>query len=304
VVNVDAGFTAAAGTMFASVTGSPTAVFTNTDDVSNPGGIAADETVNFEAINTGPIQCLAGTLIVISQPLSGWNTITNANDGTVGKDIESDSSLRIRRQEELSAAGSSTADAVKAEILIASDANTFSVPVVSCSVLFNDTDIIDANGLSPHSIECIVLQPGATSDDDQLLANLILASKGAGIGTHGTSSKTAVDSQGNSDIIYYTRPDEITIYVAVTVLIDSTLYPADGDTQLKVAMAGFVSGVGEGNTVYAKHVESEAFSITGVKDVTVFKIDTVYPPTGTTNIAIGIREIASLSTGDIVVSHA
>src|SRR5262249_43302973 len=154
------------GTMFAAITGIPAAQFTNKTAVSNPGGVPADETVDFVAVNTGPQQYLAHTLTVIAVPLSGWNSIDNDNDGSVGQDQEGDPSLRTKREEELSGGGSSTADAIRSAVLVASQNGAFTSDVVSCKVLFNDADAVDANGLPAHSIEVICYQPGNTSDDD------------------------------------------------------------------------------------------------------------------------------------------
>src|SRR6266567_751599 len=97
VVNVAPG-TYTAGAMHATVIGSAgSKQFTNKTDVVNSGFIAANFNVNFQSVDTGPVQCLAGTLTVIAQPLSGWNSITNPTDGVVGADVESDADLRLRR---------------------------------------------------------------------------------------------------------------------------------------------------------------------------------------------------------------
>lgn len=297
VANVNAGFFAAAGTMFASVVGSPDVLFTNEIDVSNPSGVPTNEVSNFVATTSGPVQALASTLTVISVPLSGWNTITNPTDGVLGSDIESDPQLRIRRTAELSNAGSSTADAIRADVLE-------KLPkTVSCHVYFNDADATDVNGLPGHSIEVIARLPGAIAADDQALADLILDSKAAGIGTYGLSSKVSTDSQGNEETIKFTRPTDVPIYVVMTVLKDPDLFPPDGALQIKEALAGFADAfIGVGDTVYIRHLQAEAFTVPGVLDVTIFKIGTAPAPTGVINVPIGVRQIATVDTANIAVT--
>lgn len=301
-VNVDASFSADPGTMFASITGNAAALFTNRAIVSNPAGVAANIDADFVAVNDGPQQCLAGTLTVISSALSGWNSITNPEDGIPGAEVETDLSLRIHREEELSAAGSSTADAIRADILKASEDDLFSSKVTSVTVLYNDTDAYDANGLSPHSIEVICYQPGFTSDDNLALATLILKSKGAGIGTRGLSSRNVTDDQGFVEVVYFTRPSEVDIWVAVTVTKDATLFPVDGATQIGEAITSYGDGLGAGGEVYAKHVASKVFDVLGVLDWTVFTIDTIDPPVGTANIVITVRQVAAFDTSRVAVT--
>jgi hypothetical protein len=316
VVNVDAGFSALAGTMFATVVGNTVNLFTNKTDVTNPGFVPANVIVDFEAVDTGPIQALAGTLTVIAQPLAGWNTVTNPTDGVIGSPIESDADLRIRRELELEAVGSTTADAIRSDVLRLMQPPTTTSATTGVTVLFNDTDVVDANGLLPHSIEVISDQPGATAADDEALAQLILEDKAAGINTNGTSFEIVQDSRGNSETIRFTRPGTITIYIDMTVLVNPALFPIDGVVQIKASLVAFANEVWQpGADVFALHTKAQAFGgqvisgtieltppIPGVLDVTVFKIDTIAIPVNTGNIVIAIRDKAVLSTGNIAVT--
>ncbi len=300
-VNVNAGFNAAPGTMFASVVGSPEHLFYSLDEVDNPTGIPADVTVDFICQDTGPIQALSGTLTVIAVPLSGWNTITNPDDGNIGNDIETDAAFRLRRQQELFAAGSSTADAIRAIIIQdmqPSSSTPTSVPTTSVTVVHNDSDATDTNGVPPHSIEVIARAPGATSGDDQLLANLIADSKAAGIGTYGTDSKIVVDSQGNSEEIFFTRPADTALTISLTITVDPLLYPSDGDDQVALALANYADATYEpGVEVFSLRLVSAAFTVAGVEDITAFLVNGAM-----SNIVIDIRHVATVDTSDVTVS--
>ncbi len=313
-VTTSAGFAGAAiGEMFASVVSNPAAQFTNKAAV--PAGVNTLYDVDFEAVVAGPTQCLAGTLTVIAQPLSGWTSITNPSDGVVGSEIETNADLRLRRTAELAAAGSTTAFAIKSDVLAqmvppGTTINGVFLPVTvtttSCTVLYNDTELTDANGLPPHSIEVIARAVGATEDDDIALATLILADKAAGITTFGTDFEEITDSQGNVENVYFTRPADTTLTVTITVVVDALTYAGDAD--VKTALANYATAVYQpGVDVVFDALRASVFpspfsslvGVAGVLDVTAFTVNG-----GTMDIAIDIRHVATLSTGDITVTVA
>jgi hypothetical protein len=310
-VNVGASFHADAGTMFASITGSPSAIFTNEADVDNPGGSPANIAAVFKAVATGPTQCLAGTLTVISSPLTGWNSITNATDGTPGRAIQGDPSLRQTRNQDLSAAGTSTTDAIRADVLEKLQPPTTTTETVNCRVLANNTDVTDANNLPPHTIEVIAYQPGNTSDDDVALATLIAADRTAATGTYGLAFKDVTDSQGVVERIFYTRPSPIDLHIAITVLVDATTFPLDGAAQVKNALLNYAAlEFGPGGEVFLRPLSGSVFpspldpaiGVVGVKDISSFTCDTNPVPVGTSNIPIGIRQVASFDSSRIAVT--
>lgn len=309
-VNVDGGFNAAPETMFASIVGNPAAIFTNVEEVDNPGGSPADFPVTFRAINPGPQQCLAGTLTVIAQALTGWNSVTNAEDGTVGNAVESDPNLRLKRQQELSRAGSSTAAAIRADILTQMQPPVTTSATINVTVLHNDTNIVDANNLPSHSIEVIAYQPGNTSDDDQLLADAIAVAKADGIDTYGLASKMVTDDQGISQAIRYTRPAPLVLYVAITVRVDAT-FPLDGADLVKQELVDYAQlefGPGQEvildalkSCVYPQPADSSK-GVQGVKKVTSFAVGLVPSPVTTADIPVNVRQVADFDTARISVT--
>lgn len=311
-VNIAASFvTAAPGTVFASVVNNPSAIFMNKETITYPGGGGNQNvTVDFEAVLPGPTQCLAGTLTTMAQPLTGWNSITNPTDGVIGTNGESDADLRARREQELSNTGATTADAIKADVLKQLVSPTTTSDTTGCTVLYNDSDVVDANGLPPHSIEVIALQPGNTSDDDQALADLILKSKAAGIQTYSgnSTSKVVIDGQGNSETVFYTRPTATTIYVAITVVTDPKI--TVNAAQIQAALVNYAAGIPgviagkyqPGVEVFALALEAQAFTVPGVLDISAFAVGTAPGPTLHANIPINVRHQAVLSTGNIAVT--
>ena len=299
-VNVGAAFDAAPGTMVASDKLDPTKRYTNRDEISNPTGSAADVLgVVFVAETPGAIQCFAGNLVVIAETLVGWNSITNPLDGAVGLDDDTDPTLRARREDELSLAGSTTGDAIRADIL-----ENLSENITNCKVLTNELDYVDANGLPPHSLEVLVRGQSTDLNASTALANQIFASKDACDFATGSASLVVTDDDGNPHSIGYTWIPDADVYVTVTVKINAKKYPLDGDSQVADAIAGLNTAFDPGDPVIAELVKAQCFKVAGVSDVPACALDLVPSPTSTTNVAIGARQQAVFDTSRIVVLHA
>jgi uncharacterized phage protein gp47/JayE len=246
----------------------------------------------------------AGTLTVIETPVAGLTSVVNPLDATLGRDIESDAALRVRREAALRAQGNAALDAIRADVL-----NVFGV--TNCNVLQNDTDVNpDGNGLPPHSIECIVL--GGT---DAAVRTAILGSKAAGTRAYGSNTGTIVDSQGNTQQIDFTRPTTLNIWIIVNGTKTAAEYPSDGDAQIKQALVNYSLGLlldsaGKqifrgylpGDVVNAWNLVEAVQSVSGVKTITSILIGTSNPPTVSTDIATTIRQLAVLDTSRITIT--
>jgi uncharacterized phage protein gp47/JayE len=297
-VNVDDGFSAAPGTMIASIEGDPSRRFVNKDTVSNSSGVPADETSDFEAETAGAIPCPSGTLTVIAEPLTGWNSVTNPTDGEIGREVDTDAELRTRREDELAAVGSTTADAIRSDVLRNLEDN-----VTHCRVLANDTAEEDANGVPAYSFEVIARGLVTDATESTRLAEQIAASKSAGDRAYGTSSEVVTDSQGNDDLIGYTWVSDQNVYLEADLTIDEDLFPEDGDDQIKAALVAIEDTYEPGSDVIAERLKAACFSVTGVVDVPELRLGFSASPVGTTNLSIAIREIGAIDTGRILVTH-
>lgn len=187
----------------------------------------------FIADVVGAIGVATGSLNTIATPVSGWNAVYNLLAGDAGALQETDSALRSRRDQELALAGNTTVDAIRANLLALNEGSTDTAhePVTSCTVFYNDTDVTDATGLPPHSIECLV-QDGTDGD----IAQTIWNSVGAGTRTYGNTSGTATDSEGNPHTVYWTRPTEVQVWVYGVGRYDATEWPSGSDTVVAETM--------------------------------------------------------------------
>ena len=217
-------------------------------------------TGTFQAEDIGVVQAPAGTLTVIETPVSGWDTITNALDADVGLEIETDTELRFRRLQSLQIAGAATVEAIRARILQDVD------QVSDVFVFENTSDIVDVNGLPPHSFESVV-----GGGDEQEIADKIWLVKAAGIATFGDITKIVADSQGFNHSIKFSRATEIKVWMLVQISVDTEFdvgtkqkekitVTAEDNTTYDVVINGntftHVSGIGETDIQIAASLEA------------------------------------------------
>lgn len=257
------------------------------------------------SVDTGPITAVSGDITVRDTSVGGWSGVKNLLDATLGRNIETNAELRVRRELELSQAGSTTQDAIRADLLEIRDASGAAI-VVSATVFYNDSDVTDVDGVPPHSVECLVRLP-AGAGNDQLVLDQLRQSVTAGIHTHGTTSGTSNDSEGNPHTIKFTRPAEITIYVDLTLVKDPAAYPADGNAQVQAAIVAYGDAQNSGVDSVASRVGAQAFKVAGVLDVPRAGslggclIKVTAGPTADTTIAISTRQIAVYDTSRITL---
>lgn len=264
------------------------------EEVAIGGGGTVDGV--FLAIESGPIPAVAGTVSTIMTPVSGWNTVTNASDGTIGKGIETDAEARIRRADSLLSNGNSALDAIVAALL--NDVDN----VTLAKGFENTTDAIDANGTDPHEIQIVV-----AGGDDQEIADKIWEKKAGGVGTSGTNSETVVDSNGDDQTVKFTRPANKYVHLDITIDAYNTEedFPAEGDDLIKQACMEYGAALELGQNLIIQKWNTPIFSIPGIAEITVLQAvtDTVggTPSFVSTNIAIGATSMAHMDLANITV---
>jgi uncharacterized phage protein gp47/JayE len=250
----------------------------------------------------GAVIAVKGTLTVPVNPVSGVNSFINPTDAITGQNQESDTQLRARRIEELAGSGEGSVESLRSGLLAVSG-------VTSANVIENPGDVVDSNGLPPHSVECIVL---GGSDSD--VANSVFT-KGAGIQTNGTTTIPVTDSMGIVHSIHFTRPTIVQIYVSVDVQKNAN-YPSDGDQRVKQALVDYSNGLltaydpdftgyKVGDDIITSALYGPIFDqVAGVLDIRSLLISTSPSPTSSTNIVIDVRSLAFFATANIqVYSH-
>ena len=258
--------------------------------------VAGTVDVLASAVNTGPVNGLAGTLTVIDTPISGWDAVTNVNDAVVGTDEETDVELRARRSQSVARDAQAIIDAIFAEVSAVAG-------VTQVVVLENDTDTgPDANGLPAHSTHAIVVG-GADAD----IAEAIFLKKTLGVTPFGTTTIPVNDDQGIPHNISFSRPTNIPIFVVVNLTTFSG-YPANGDDQVKQAIVDYANGdliTGRRFSLGDDVIHSEIY--TPINTIPGHTVDSMFikissPADATADIIIAIDEISQFLVANITVN--
>ena len=215
---------------------------------------------------TGPEGNVAeGTVTTIANPgaVAGLTAVTNAAAFTGGRERETDEEFRDRYYASVDFAGGVNADAIRAALLQRVEG------IMDARVFENDTDVEDANGLPPHSIEAIVY--GGLDED---IARVVYDRLSAGIQTHGASPVPVITASGSTKTIRFSRPRPVPVYVTVTNLRTNANFLRDGAEQLRAAIVRFIGdqasgGVSIGETLYHQRFPAVLYQTAGVLDFDV-----------------------------------
>ena len=261
----------------------------------------------------------ADTLSDIITPIAGLDETFNDADATLGKDLETDAELRLRRNQTIANPGCSTLDAIRAALL--------DLDGVSDAFIVENDTLIPVTGLFPippytggmderpgKSFESFVTAEGGlglvpeTSSNSALrtqIAEVILANKAAGIQTFGFTSEDVTDSQGVVRTIFFSEPIEVPIFLELDLTTNSE-FPVDGVALVTSAMVIFGTSLGPGQDVIVfPQLIGALNNVPGIVDVVV-RIATNASPTTDANIPIddgssGSVQISTWDSSDITI---
>lgn len=262
--------------------------------------------VAFIAETAGVLVAPAGDVNAILTAVDGWDSCVSTSDATGGLPADGDPELRTSMALDVVATGASTIDAIVADVLALNktqSGNPSFTTIQTCKGFENRNDVTDGDGLPPHSFEILVYDgdtPGA--DNADLIAQAIWDSKPAGIASFGQLQGNAVDKLGVSHTVFFTRVAAKLVYLIYDLDHDSSP-PYVGPTVFKEQIVGLANELYKvpGSTVIAERVKALAFTQAGVTDVPAFTLGFAPSPVGTTNLAIGSREVARFDTSRVSV---
>jgi uncharacterized phage protein gp47/JayE len=286
LTNVSSGFQV-------SVQGNSSSVFQTLEDTQIEAGGTVD--VLMEAIETGPTIALAGTLTEIVTPAGGVDSVSNALDADIGRNVETDNEFYLRRLDLLNKSGTATIEGIRKAILSVDD-------VEQATVIENDTFATDSDGRPPKCFEAFVL--GGINTD---IANVIFDSKAGGIQAYGAISEVVTDSQGINHTIGFSRPVELEIYLIVNITpntnpSEGAIYPVDGDNQVENAIIEFVGNEYKiGQDVIVNQLYTPINTISGVIGIEIL-IGIAPNPTLSDNISVSNTEIATFDSSRITIN--
>ena len=308
------GATLAAGAL-ANVLGQPENRWRTMAAVTNDTGGDTWVPCAFQAENTGAILCPASELRVVAEPMPGWindpvlgYAVNNSNDATLGRADETDEELDERRRVELYQGGSATVRAIRANLSALEG-------MVWVVVLENDTDYVnggDGHGISAHSVAPVVYDgtdkaaPSHNVTDEAIAACLFRTCAAAGIRTWGEESATVTDSKGHDHTVYWTRANELSLWIDVDFDGNDNDSTYAGDDAVKAALVAWgLANLGMDNDVRSNRLAKVVMGLQGVVDIAGLRIGWSNPP-GTPlpgTLAVGWAEVAKIDSGRITVSH-
>ena len=221
-----------------------------------PNGVGV---VLAEAIEASNFKPTAGTMTVLESGVYGVVSVTNPNDGTLGRARETDAQLRFRMLQTSSAARGTPEGIYTAVSQV--DGVTYA------SVLENFTDTTNAAGMPPHSI-----MPVVDGGDDNEVALAILETRAAGIQFTKSSDIPAATwesvsvinpANGQPVVVWFARPTNTTAAIAINISTDAN-FPTDGQRLIKDEVVNFVNAWSIGKVLYASRLYTPINLIAGV----------------------------------------
>ena len=178
------------------------------------------------AVNLGAVIAPANTINNIDTPVAGWISVNNILAADIGKDIESDTALRLRRRRSVAIAGAGTVTAITANVLqVEGVTNTF--------VIENESTGVDAHGRPGKSFETVV-EGGIDSD----IGAVLWDRKPVGIETFGTTSQTVTDTAGKQQVVNFSRPEPVWVHYEIDYTTNpEEIFPDDGEDAMAEIVA-------------------------------------------------------------------
>lgn len=198
--------------------------------------LSGEITVTATAVDPGEVQAAAGQVNKIATPTRGWFTVTNPIAAEPGAPVETDAVLRGRQQISTALPARTIFEATKGAVA--------SVTGVTRSKGYeNDTDLVDAYGLPPHSIAMVVEGGDATA-----IGQAMFTYKAPGCFTFGTTAIIVYDKYGMPSTMRFFRPTDVQIDVVVNLQARPGYVSTTGDA-VKANLVGYLNALGIGESV-------------------------------------------------------
>lgn len=253
----------------------------------------------------GPVAAVAGSLINIVTPYPGWTGVTNTADADLGRNVETDTELRQRRDRSTMAPAASPVESVYANL-----ANI--TGVTYSRVRQNNTLVPDSNGIPGKSVAAVVV-----GGDDLEIAYTLLARTGIASAWYGNTSQVLFDAQGEPYTVSWTRPTPLPVYVELELeIVNPNIFPADGLQQIKDSIRAYAqggapalgvddgfstSGFPPGATVILSRLYTPINFVPGHRVVSLY-IGTSPNPTGTADIPTPWDQVPLFLDGNIDIT--
>lgn len=165
--------------------------------------------VNFASEVNGEISLPNGTITQIVTTIPGLLSVANNLPYIAGRVIQDDIGLRKSYADKIFARSNRMLESIKSAILLNVQG------ISSITAYQNDTNIVDADGRSPHCVE-IVVDGGSDMD----IALQIWDKKTDGIQTFGNTEVIVPGDEGEPITIRFNRPMYVYVWFSVTITMN------------------------------------------------------------------------------------
>lgn len=245
--------------------------------------------VEVVAMVSGFIDMPIGTVTTIKTPVTGWTAIDQPAVGRAGTAAQTETAYRNVRNRTVLRNFSGVEAAMQARLL--------ELGINQATVINNDSKtVILADGTPTQTIHVTIGEVSGITDMD--IARTILATKGLGCPTYGSTTVTDVlDSQGIAHTIKFSRATPVSIFANIDVsFLDTDI--AGATDAMKAALLEHINNLLAGEDV----VWSRLFGLLtphGKAQINTLEVGLSAITTSAANVAIGGTEYASMVIGDI-----
>lgn len=237
-------------------------------------------TVDFAAIDTGPIQCPENALTQVVTNIDGWETVTNPNAAVPGMLTMSDMRARAFRNNTIGFQG------VAINVCITSALyNVANVASLTYRENFTKADAtIDGIFLLANSVWACVAG-GADAD----IAAALLENKSSGSNWNGGVTVNLVEpTSGQTYPVKFDRPTAVPVLIRVTTTNGNA-------NDIRQAVLDYIAGDIEGMPGFVTGADVEPFVISGA-------VITEYPTVNVTKVEVTLASSVSYSTDPIAIA--
>ncbi|MCY1196901.1 Baseplate J-like protein [compost metagenome] len=255
----------------------------------------------FSCSINGPISCVAGALNQIYQAIPGWDSVVNADAGTVGSNVESRAEFEERRRQSVALNARGSLPSIYANVADVAD-------VIDVYVTENNLSVPQTIGgvsLVPHSIWVAVV--GGEAAD---IADAIWRKKSNGANYNGNTSYTVQDREGYtypypSYVVSWETPAALPVLFEVQ-LANNPALPSDIVALTKQAIINAFNGADGGqrarigSIIYASRFYAPVSLLDTSVSILSLLIGDVTPTAASLTVPINRRP--TVSAADISVT--
>lgn len=266
-------------------------------------GEAGTVDIDFQCVTTGPIPCPAGTLTTIYRSVYGWDSVTNAEAGTLGVDVESRADFEFRRKNSVAANAVNSPQSIYAAVLAVEG-------VLDAYVIDNPLGTAVLEGSTNYSVAANSVYVAVVGGAEADIAQAIWSKKSLGCNYNGNTSYTVYDDNyidpKPAYAVTWQTPTAVPIYFSVQIE-DNPSLPGNIISLVQTAIINAFNGddggarARIGSTIYAGRYYAPVFNTNSNVNIQSITLGVTSPGTST-SATMGIDQRPTLDASNITVT--